>query len=77
MIKKLIGIMIVVLFLFSLSVLTGCSEKPSKYSEDQHVNRISERIENRFINESTELTGFQIFPLYDEADELKYFFSRI
>ena len=73
MIKKLIGIMIVVLLLFSLSVLTGCSEKASKYSEDQHVNRITERIENRFINESTELTGFQIFPLYDEADELKYF----
>lgn len=71
--EKIMVLGIAFITLFSLSVLTGCSEKPSKYSEDEHVNRITERIEKRFINGSTELTGFQVFPLYDEADKIKHF----
>lgn len=73
MLKKIVVLGIALWMLFSLSALTGCSEKPSKYSKDEHVNRITERIEKRFITGSTELTGFQVFPLYDEADEIKHF----
>jgi len=73
MLKKIIKLAITILLLFITASLAPCSEKPSKYSEEEHVNRITKRIEKRFINASTELTGFQVFPLYDEADEIKYF----
>lgn len=73
MLNKIIKLAIAILLLFFTASLASCSEKPSKYSEEEHVNRITKRIEKRFINGSTELTGFQVFPLYDEADEIKYF----
>lgn len=73
MLKKIIIPIMAVLMLFSLITLTACSNKASRYSKEEHINRVTERIEKRFINGSTELTGFQVFPLYDEADEMKYF----
>lgn len=71
--RKVLNFLVAIIMIFSLGALTACSEKPSKYSDEEHVNRITKRIEKRFINGSAELTGFQVFPLYDEADEIKYF----
>ena len=53
--------------------LGGCAKKPSKYTEAEHIQRITERIEKRFMTSESEYTGFSVYPLYNEKDELKYF----
>jgi hypothetical protein len=59
--------------------LAGCGENSSKYTEAEHIQRISERIQTRYINGNGALryevrpTDFAVYPLYDESDELKYF----
>ena len=49
---------------------TGCSS--DTYSEEQHIERIRERAEERFLGEDSEYTGLEVYPIYNEYDELKY-----
>ena len=57
----------------------GGSEKASKYTEEEHIQRVTERIQKRFIDtnlrwvDREQPTAFEVFPLYNENDELKYF----
>ena len=55
--------------LFAASLCTGCS---ALYSEEQHMQRIRERAEERFLGEDSEYTGLEVYPIYNEYDELKY-----
>ena len=55
--------------LFAASLCTGCS---ALYSEEQHMRRIRERAEERFLGEDSEYTGLEVYPIYNEYDELKY-----
>lgn len=72
MFKKLIGIAAVAIMLFGIFGLTGCTKKASKYTEAEHIQRVTERIEKRFMTSEYEYTGFEVYPLYNEDDELKY-----
>ena len=82
---------ILILFSVVIMVITtfaGCSQKASKYTEEQHMQRISERIQKRYIDGDKKIrnfkvssneedafmkpTGFEVYPLYDNNDELKY-----
>lgn len=54
-------------------LFAGCNESPSKYTLEQHTERISERIDERFIGQSSELLDYSLYPLYGENDELLYF----
>jgi hypothetical protein len=59
--------------------LSGCGDKASKYTEAEHIQRIAERIQKRYIDadlgwvDREQPTSFEVFPLYDENDKLKYF----
>ena len=55
--------------LFAASLCTGCS---ALYSEEQHMRRIRERAEERFLGEDSEYTGLEVYPIYNEYDELRY-----
>ena len=48
----------------------GCTS--SFYSEEQHIQRIRVRAEERFLGEDSEYTGLEVYPIYNEYDELKY-----
>ena len=54
----------------SMTLFTGCSA--SRYSEEQHIQRITARAEERFLGEGSEYTGLEVYPVYNEYDELKY-----
>lgn len=74
---KLLFSMMIAFLLFAVAfgvfALSGCNEKASKYTEEEHIQRVTERIEERFMTDEFEYTGFEVYPLYDENDDLKYF----
>lgn len=76
MTKKKVAILAIVL---SLVVVIGavlavfvCSRYSWFYSEDQHLERITERAEERFLGEGGEYTSLEVYPVYNEHEELQY-----
>ena len=74
--KRLIANIIVVMLLFNITInLMGCTIKASYYTEEQHIQRITERIEkqretwNWMYPEGETYSDFKVYPLYDENDE--------
>ena len=55
--------------LIAASLCTGCT---GMYSEEQHMQRITARAEKRFLGEGSEYTGLEVYPIYNEYDELAY-----
>ena len=53
-------------------VFVGCTPPADKYTEEEHIQRVSKRVEKRYMQEGSEFTGYEVFPLYDANDELKY-----
>lgn len=43
------------------------------YTEEEHIKRISERVEKRYMGENSPYTDFTVYPLYDENDKIGYF----
>ncbi len=82
--KKAIALSLAViclgLFCFALC---GCTihpiERPEDYTLEEHIARITPRIEKRYINPETRkqeyshITGYKLYPLYDNEDKLQYF----
>lgn len=68
-IKKVVW-MLASIMLIVAAMCTGCSS--DTYSEEQHIERIRERAEERFLGEDSEYTGLEVYPIYNEYDELKY-----
>ena len=58
------------LLLIAAVLCVGCSS--DMYSEEKHMQRIRERAERRFLGEDSEYTGLEVYPIYNEYDELKY-----
>ena len=58
------------LLLIAAVLCVGCSS--DMYSEEKHMQRIRERAEKRFLGEDSEYTGLEVYPIYNEYDELKY-----
>ena len=63
-------VLAVVSLLTSVMLCAGCSA--SFYSEKQHIRRVKKRAEKRYLSEGSEYTGLEVYPLYNEHDELKY-----
>ena len=59
-----------ILLLIAAGLCVGCSS--DMYSEEKHMQRIRERAEERFLGEDSEYTGLEVYPIYNEYDELKY-----
>ncbi|MCL2630886.1 MAG: hypothetical protein FWD49_05125 [Firmicutes bacterium] len=53
--------------------LTGCSQKASRYTEAEHIQRVTERVEKRFMGVGSDFISFNVYSLFNEADELNYF----
>ncbi|MEG1985880.1 MAG: hypothetical protein RR033_01860 [Clostridia bacterium] len=70
MTKKIISLVLLITVIIGL--FCGCNKKTSEFTEDEHIARVTERIQERFITEETEYTSFEVYPLYNENDELKY-----
>lgn len=58
------------LLLGMLLSLSSC--RASSYTEEEHVARVTERAKERFLGEGSEYTGLEVFPVYNEYDELRY-----
>lgn len=67
--KKLTIIAVIVVMALGVFGLTGCGQKASKYTEAEHIQRIAERVEQRFQDEKE----FDIYPLFDRDDKLTHF----
>ena len=65
-----------VMLLFSCA-FGGCSEKVDDYTVEEHIERISERLENRDTVSlppyDCTYEDFKVYPLYNENEELVYF----
>ena len=69
-ITKFYVCIIAVVSLTAAGLCTGCSS--GFYSEEQHIQRVRERAEERYLGEDSEYTGLEVYPVYNEYDELKY-----
>ena len=65
-----LGSLVLSTLLMAAGVFTGCSS--SMYSEEQHIRRIRERAEERYLGEESAYTSLEVYPIYNEYDELKY-----
>ncbi len=76
MTKKQMRVLAIVLALVVLlsAAFVGLylSGRSYTYSEERHLKRISARIENRFMREGSEYTGFEIYPVYNEHEEFEF-----
>ena len=72
---KKIGIFFaaVLLLVAGLSCFAGCEKKWKWFTEEQHLERVRKRVEERYMGEGSEYTSFEVFPVYNEYDELGYF----
>ena len=70
--KRITSLILVTMLVVSLFAFVGC-EKADDFSEEEHLQRISERIEKRIINNSTTYTNFEVYPLYNKDNVLNYF----
>lgn len=74
-----IGMRIVIAVLILMVILCGvilssCEDLPSNYTVEQHKERISAKIETHFTrSHHLEWTSYEIYPLYDDKEELTAF----
>ena len=85
---KIIGLIVLLIVIFCVLSLFGIfNVKSSWFTEEQHLKRISNRVEKKYIKgdytlrlydedgssyKSYKATGFDIYPLYNADDELEY-----
>ena len=69
--KKMIVILLSFLLLLGM-LLSFSSCRASSYTEEEHIARVTERAKERFLGEGSEYTGLEVFPVYNEYDELNY-----
>lgn len=70
--KKKIVLLSVSVILVVVVVMLTLTSYSWFYTEEQHVQRVRERAEKRFLGEDSEYTGLEVYPIYNEYDELKY-----
>lgn len=64
-------IILLILFFLILSSLTTCNTE--KITIDKHEKQLKELINEKYISKNSELESFELFPIYDENEELRYF----
>ena len=72
--RKKICCIMAAMFLFCFAVLfAGCAKDVDDFTEEEHIQRITERVQESGLMKSGEYTGFSVYPLYDQNDEFFYF----
>ena len=70
--KKRIVLLSVSVILLLVLVMLILSSYSWFYTEEQHIHRIRERAERRFLGEDSEYTSLEVYPIYNEYDELNF-----
>lgn len=65
---KLLSMLVAVVFL--CFTMTGCINLRKFYSVEHHLEYISNRIEESYLQPHH--TGYEVYPLYNENDEMQY-----
>ena len=69
--KRIVLLSVSVILVFVLVILI-LSSYAWFYTEEQHIHRIRERAERRFLGEDSEYTGLEVYPIYNEYDEMRF-----
>ncbi|MBE5753242.1 MAG: hypothetical protein E7343_04160 [Clostridiales bacterium] len=77
-IKKIFTIGLAVLLMLCVSIsFAGCKNSPNDYTVEEHIGRIRERMRARDLTEEYPVgftyEDFEVYPLYNEKEEVKYF----
>ena len=73
--RKIVAYLMAVLLALMMRaapVLLVCSQYSFFYTESQHLARIRARAEDHFLWEGGEHTSLEVYPIYNQDDELKY-----
>ena len=70
--KKRIVLLSVSVILLLVLVMLILSSYSWFYTEEQHIHRIRERAERRFLGEDSEYTSLEVYPIYNEYDEMRF-----
>ena len=56
--------------------LGGCKTKAEQFTVEEHIERISKRVEKRYFGKDSEyeFTDYEVFPLYDQNDEFANYY---
>lgn len=75
--KAFIFILIIIILPIVICSILLLINNPNRFSEEEHLARVAERIEKRRQNETwfdgKKYESFEVYPLYDINEELKYF----
>ncbi len=76
--KKIISYLLASILLISVTLsFVGCKTKPEDYTVEEHIERISKRIEERDSTwgypDGESYEDFSVYPLYDQNEELQFF----
>lgn len=63
-------ILVIALFMGCFIILQNSGT--SNYSEEQHVLRVRKLAVKRYLGEGSEYTGLEVYPIYNEEEELNY-----
>lgn len=66
-----------IVFLIVYLVYESKFEKSSDYTETQHIQRVTDLANKRYLNDDTDYTELQVYPLYDENDKLTSFLIEL
>ena len=75
---KIIGLIVLLIVIFCVLSLFGIfNVKSSWFTEEQHLKRISNRVEKKYIKRgklvyNNEVTDFEVYPLYNENEEFTF-----
>lgn len=67
---------IVLMLSICIVILTGC-QKASNYSEEEHIQRVSELVEKRYFKDNHNYTGYKIYPVYNDNEDLAFFLIEL
>lgn len=70
--KRLLIIITYIMFVF---ITTSC-QNMKIVTEEEHRNEIKSLLENGYLNSSNEDETFELYPIYNERDELAYFLAE-
>ena len=69
--KKRISVLLISAMLFtSLFAFSGCSAR--LYSEKEHLKRIAERVDARYMSGEYDFTSYKLYPIYNEKEECDF-----
>ena len=86
--RIIISLTLVLILIGGVLGMVFCNQKGSRYTEAEHIERVRQRIQKKYIdgnsmireydapegkiNAFVKATDFEVFPIYDEKDIMKY-----